>query len=843
MSEVPKSILAVRVASVQARLIGSVLIILVLLSVAGVLYSVSLSRLNQAMAVLEEVVAQTNVLRAEQQAAVFAETEAAHRAMWEVPLAWGLLIAIAALSTTAIAIRSIAQPVERLTEVAQRLAGGNLEERVQIEWADEFGRLATAFNEMADQLQVSYAGLEQRVAERTRDLSASEKRFRDIAESTADWIWEVDAAGRYIHCSESVVGVLGYTPEEILGKTPFEFMPPDEAARVGEVFAEIAANKQPIVDLENRNLAKDGREVVLLTNGVPILDSEGNLLGYRGVDKDITERKRAEESLKTFVRIQAALFQLSTDLAVAFDEADICRKVVRGLRDTLGYDYLGLFLVDETTGERVLGASAGWLDAPSNWRIPPGHGLSERPLLDGQLHYTPDVTGDPCYVPGLNSGAEVDVPLRMGEEVLGVLVVESEQPNAFDHDDFAVLTAAANQASIAIERARQHQAVKEAEARYRSLFDGVPVGLYRSTPAGQFLDANPALAQMLGYPDRASLLAVNAVDMHSNAEKRRQWQALIEREGVLRSWELQLCRYDGAVIWMEENAQAVRDQDGRVLHYEGSLQDITERKRAEDQLQRYAAELERANEELKAFAYTASHDLRAPLVNLKGFAAELRAALAVIGSAVMAALPHLDENQRPAVTTALQKDLPEALGFIDSSVTRMDSLTKALLKLSRLGCREFKFEPVDMEALVQVALEILAHQIEERQVKVSVGPLPEVVADRASTEQILGNLLGNAVKYLDPDRAGEIEITAERDHDETTFHIRDNGRGIAGEDMDKVFAPFRRAGKQDVPGEGMGLPYVQTLVRRHGGRIWCESQPGKGSTFYFTIPANVKSDS
>jgi signal transduction histidine kinase len=150
---------------------------------------------------------------------------------------------------------------------------------------------------------------------------------------------------------------------------------------------------------------------------------------------------------------------------------------------------------------------------------------------------------------------------------------------------------------------------------------------------------------------------------------------------------------------------------------------------------------------------------------------------------------------------------------------------------------------VDMEALVQVALEILAHQIEERQVKVSVGPLPEVVADRASTEQILGNLLGNAVKYLDPDRAGEIEITAERDHDETTFHIRDNGRGIAGEDMDKVFAPFRRAGKQDVPGEGMGLPYVQTLVRRHGGRIWCESQPGKGSTFYFTIPANVKSDS
>jgi signal transduction histidine kinase len=176
-----------------------------------------------------------------------------------------------------------------------------------------------------------------------------------------------------------------------------------------------------------------------------------------------------------------------------------------------------------------------------------------------------------------------------------------------------------------------------------------------------------------------------------------------------------------------------------------------------------------------------------------------------------------------------------------------------------LGRRELKLEPVDMEALVRAILETLAYQIEERQVSVTVGPLPEVAADRTSMEQIIGNLLGNAVKYLAPDRPGEIEITGERGpsagsgrgpsagsgrgpsagsgrgHDEITFRIRDNGRGIVEEDMDKVFAPFRRAGKQDVPGEGMGLPYVQTLVRRHGGRIWCESEPGVGTTFTFTL--------
>jgi len=264
-------------------------------------------------------------------------------------------------------------------------------------------------------------------------------------------------------------------------------------------------------------------------------------------------------------------------------------------------------------------------------------------------------------------------------------------------------------------------------------------------------------------------------------------------------------------------------------------QEIAERERAEEQLQRYAAELERANEELRRFAYIVSHDLRAPLTNLKGFAKELHYALEVIGSAVDTALPHLDEEQQQAVTQALQESIPEVLGFIDSSVTRMNRFISALLELARLGRRELDLEPIDMGALVQATLETLAHQIEERQVQVIVGSLPDVVADRTSMEQIMSNILDNAVKYLDPSRPGEIEITGERNSDETTFRIRDSGRGIAEEDMDKVFAPFRRAGKQDVPGEGMGLSYVQTLVRRHSGRMWCESELGVGTTFTFTL--------
>jgi len=121
-----------------------------------------------------------------------------------------------------------------------------------------------------------------------------------------------------------------------------------------------------------------------------------------------------------------------------------------------------------------------------------------------------------------------------------------------------------------------------------------------------------------------------------------------------------------------------------------------------------------------------------------------------------------------------------------------------------------------------------------------VAPLPQVVADRTSMEQIMGNLLSNAVQYLDRDRPGEVVISGERGQEETAFRVRDNGRGIAEDDMDKVFAPFRRAARQDTAGEGMALAYVQALVRRHGGRIWCESELGVGSTFTFTISDHLE---
>ncbi len=168
-------------------------------------------------------------------------------------------------------------------------------------------------------------------------------------------------------------------------------------------------------------------------------------------------------------RRQSALLRLSADLAAATDEQEICRRVVAGLRDeSLGYNFVGIFLVEEETGDRIMQAGVGWTDIPDGLRLPKGEGLSDRPLRDGKLHYSPEVANEPGYIPGLETGSEVDVPLVIDSRPVGVLVVESGQPDAFSSDDLGILTAAATQVSIAISRARliaQHEHAVQTERR------------------------------------------------------------------------------------------------------------------------------------------------------------------------------------------------------------------------------------------------------------------------------------------------------------------------------------------------------------------------------------------
>ncbi len=314
-----------------------------------------------------------------------------------------------------------------------------------------------------------------------------------------------------------------------------------------------------------------------------------------------------------------------------------------------------------------------------------------------------------------------------------------------------------------------------------------------------------------------------------------EMESRVRVEGVCHDMEFRMNAADGVNYYSVNASLLDRVADEEIGVVISIWRDATDFMRTRAMLRQYVRELELANKEVKQFAYIISHDLRAPLVNIKGFSTELRHALNDIQSAMESALPCLDEKRKASVNKRFEEDIPEAFHYIESSVDRMDDFIDSLLKLSRLGRHELTPERVDMRLIVQEVLEGIAHQLEECNAKVTLGPLPAIDADRTALEQIVGNLLNNAVKYREPGRPLEIEITAEASENETAIHVRDNGRGIAREDLDVIFAPFRRAGEETISGEGMGLSYVRTMARRHGGGVACSSEPGVGSTFTFTI--------
>jgi signal transduction histidine kinase len=255
-------------------------------------------------------------------------------------------------------------------------------------------------------------------------------------------------------------------------------------------------------------------------------------------------------------------------------------------------------------------------------------------------------------------------------------------------------------------------------------------------------------------------------------------------------------------------------------------------------LQRTEA-LTRANDEIQRFAYIVSHDLRAPLVNIMGFTSELE-----VGATSLQQYFAQGEGADPAAAKeAATVGLPEAVRFIRSSTDKMDRLINAILRLSRDGRRELLPEPVNLNRVFENILASVKHQIEDTGTVVTVSPaLPTVYTDRLALEQVFGNLVDNALKYLQPGRTGQLSIAAQDYGTDIVIAIRDNGRGIAERDYERIFELFRRAGRQDKAGEGIGLAHVRSLARRLGGDVTLVSKIGEGSEFRVSLPRSLPTE-
>jgi signal transduction histidine kinase len=251
-------------------------------------------------------------------------------------------------------------------------------------------------------------------------------------------------------------------------------------------------------------------------------------------------------------------------------------------------------------------------------------------------------------------------------------------------------------------------------------------------------------------------------------------------------------------------------------------------------------ELTCANDELRRFTYSVSHDLRAPLLNIVGFTAELETVAKRLADILNTARGARPETIYPGTDTLVEQDLPEAIHFISASTRKIDGLIQAILQLSRQNNREFVPQLLDMRKLLHGITEYIHSLIERAAATIEIAdPLPKIVCDRMVIEQVFSNLIENAVKFAQPGRAPVVRITGRRIHELAEFRVSDNGRGIIASDFERIFDLFRRSGPQDKPGEGIGLAHVRSSILRLGGSIKLESQLGIGSTFIVSIPAGI----
>jgi PAS domain S-box-containing protein len=376
-------------------------------------------------------------------------------------------------------------------------------------------------------------------------------------------------------------------------------------------------------------------------------------------------------------------------------------------------------------------------------------------------------------------------------------------------------TLAGHQQKI-IELEKMGAALQSSEIRYRTIFENAQEGIYRATPEGQFILVNPALVKMLGYNTAAELMNLNITyDLYKNAADR---QAIIKRlaqEGRITHVETVWKRKDGSAIVVSLSTHVLYDNQQQIIGFEGLIFDMSRRREMEQERESLIAELEAKNAELERFTYTVSHDLKSPLITIRGY------------------LGYLEKGVKSGNLERFESDMSR----IVEATHKMQRLLAELLQLSRIGRKMNPPETLSFQEIIAEAMSLVEGQLVSRGVRVHIEPdLPLVRGDRARLVEVLQNLVDNASKYMGEQANPQIVIGHQVKNGNPIFFVRDNGCGIAPQYHEKIFGLFDKLNPQS-EGTGVGLALVKRIIEIHNGRIWVESTGlGHGSTFFFTLP-------
>ncbi len=627
-------------------------------------------------------------------------------------------------------------------------------------------------------------------------LLESERRLQTILDSVHSGVVLIDAETHVVvDANPTALELFEASRDEIVGQRCYESICPAQEGK-----CPITDLGETIRDSEQVLARRDGTTLQILRTVTTIDLSGRQYLIHTFVD--ISERKEAEKSLNRQERYFRALTENSSDVITVIN-AD------------------GTVRYESPSYQRVFGVK------PEE-RV--NEGLLERIHPDDMDAMTKAFAR---FIRGRKKTLRVETRARHADgswrwiEAVGTNLLK----------DPAVEGIVVNMRDIT-ERKEAEEALRQSEEKLRLMFEAVADGIAVVDLNGVITDCNTRTVELHGYGSKNDLIGKSAFDLIISPEQleaMRDMDRLLNR-GVIDRLEHTYTRVDGTQFEAESSASVMRDANGNPTGFIGVTRDISERKRTELDKERLNRELTEKNAELEQIVYVTSHDLRSPLVNIQGFSKELGFLFGELASVLEDT--GMDREDRDDALANLNRETSDALHFIETSTSKMDTLLSGLLRLSRLGRAALNFETLDMNAMLSDVEKSLQYRINEAQAQVEIDSLPPCTGDAVQVNQVFSNLLDNALKYLDPARKGVIKVTGWTEGEQSVYAVEDNGVGIAEEHQTKVFEVFQRINPDMSEGEGLGLAVVKKILGRHGGSIRVESKPSIGSKFFVSLPAS-----